>query len=155
MWTLTSDNLTQAKTELNGRRAAVEARYAAELKAIDTDLEEIETLERVAHSFRVKRLSASDAAGPEANEGASGSAVVERDGDSIAVAEMEAMSLAPAAAETTEPEPTATGITTLAATGAIAQLQPPPPLEEPAANSAPKAGSSRWRIRIPSDGEKA
>ena len=152
MWTLTSDNLTQAKTELNGRRTALEARYAAELKAIDTDLEEIETLERVAHSFRAKRLSASDADGPEANEGASGSAVVELDGDSIAVSDLEAMPLALAAAKTTEPEPTA-GITTLTETGAIAQLQPPP--EEPSVNSAPKAGSSRWRIRIPSEGEKA
>jgi hypothetical protein len=34
----------------------LEARYAEEMKAITTELEEIETLERVAYAFAVRRL---------------------------------------------------------------------------------------------------
>lgn len=57
MWNITPDNLKLIKEELKGRRAAVEARYAEELKAIASDLEEIETLERVAYAFAVKHLA--------------------------------------------------------------------------------------------------
>lgn len=56
MWTLTPEYIQQVKEELNGRRAAIEARYADELKSIASDLDEIETLERIAYSFAVKHL---------------------------------------------------------------------------------------------------
>ena len=56
MWNITPDSLQLAKEELKGRQAALEARYAEEMKAITSELEEIETLERVAYSFAVKRL---------------------------------------------------------------------------------------------------
>lgn len=56
MWTLTPEYIEQVKEELNGRRAAIEARYADELKSIASDLDEIETLERMAYSFAVKHL---------------------------------------------------------------------------------------------------
>lgn len=57
MWNITPDNLKLIKEELKGRRAAIEARYAEELKALASDLDEIETLERVAYAFAVKHLS--------------------------------------------------------------------------------------------------
>jgi hypothetical protein len=56
MWTLTPEYIQQVKEELKGRRAAIEARYADELKSIASDLDEIETLERIAYSLAVKHL---------------------------------------------------------------------------------------------------
>ncbi len=57
MWNLTPEYIQQVKEELKGRRAAIEARYADELKTIEADLEEVETLERVAYAVAVKHLS--------------------------------------------------------------------------------------------------
>jgi hypothetical protein len=76
MWNLTPDYIQQVKEELKGRRAAVEARVADELKAIAADLEEIETLERIAYSFAVKHL-------PEPQP-------VEAPGESVEVAALQA-----------------------------------------------------------------
>ena len=56
MWNLTPDYIQQVKEELKGRRAAIEARYADELKAIASDLDELETIERLAYSLAVKHL---------------------------------------------------------------------------------------------------
>jgi hypothetical protein len=56
MWNLTPDYLANTKEELKGRRAAIQARIADEIKAIDIDLEEIEALERAAYAFAVKHL---------------------------------------------------------------------------------------------------
>ena len=56
MWNITPENLKLNKEELKGRRAAVEARYADELKAISSDLDEIETFERVAYAIALKHL---------------------------------------------------------------------------------------------------
>ncbi len=56
MWNLTPESIQQVKEELKGRRAAIEARYADELKTLDADLEEVETLERVAYAVAVKHL---------------------------------------------------------------------------------------------------
>jgi phage-related baseplate assembly protein len=64
MWNLTPDYIQQVKEELKGRRAAIEARYADELKAIAADLDEIETLERIAYNFAVKHLPADPADEP-------------------------------------------------------------------------------------------
>jgi len=65
MWNLTPDYIQQVKEELKGRRAAIEARYADELKAIAADLEDIETLERIAYAFAVKHLPEPAEAGGE------------------------------------------------------------------------------------------
>jgi hypothetical protein len=65
MWNLTPESVAQVKEQLKGRRAAIEARYTGELKALDSDLEEIETLVRIAHSFSVKHLLELAAAMPE------------------------------------------------------------------------------------------
>jgi hypothetical protein len=62
MWNITPDYLKLVKEELKGRRAAIEARYAEELKAIAADLEEIETLERIAYAVAVKHLAADEPA---------------------------------------------------------------------------------------------
>ena len=57
MWNLTPEYLQRLREELSGRRAAIQARYADELKSIEQDLQEIETLERIAYSVAVKHLS--------------------------------------------------------------------------------------------------
>src|ERR1700733_5374767 len=56
MWNLTPEYIEQMKEELKGRRAAIQARYADELKAVEADLEEVETLERIAYAVAVKHL---------------------------------------------------------------------------------------------------
>ena len=56
MWNLTPDYLQQVKEELKGRRTAIQARHTEELKSVETDLAEIETLERVAYAVAVKHL---------------------------------------------------------------------------------------------------
>ncbi len=66
MWNLTPEYLTSVKEELKGRRAAVQARVADELKAIEADLEEVENLERVAYAFAVKHLTEGEPASSEA-----------------------------------------------------------------------------------------
>lgn len=65
MWNLTPEYLTSVKEELKGRRAAVQARVADELKAIEADLEEVETLERIAYAFAVKHLTEGEPASAE------------------------------------------------------------------------------------------
>jgi hypothetical protein len=65
MWNLTPDALQRVKEELKGRRAAIQARYADEVKSIEADLEEIENLERVAYSFAVKHLNDEEQAAAE------------------------------------------------------------------------------------------
>jgi hypothetical protein len=56
MWTLTSDDVQRIKEELKGRRAAIQARYADEIKLLEADLADIETMERVANAFAVRHL---------------------------------------------------------------------------------------------------
>jgi hypothetical protein len=56
MWNLTPEYIQQVKEELKGRRAAIQARHADELKSIEADLEEVESLERIAYAVAVKHL---------------------------------------------------------------------------------------------------
>jgi hypothetical protein len=51
MWSLTSDDVQRAKEHARQRRAEVEARYAEELKSIEAECAEIDTLERIAAEF--------------------------------------------------------------------------------------------------------
>jgi hypothetical protein len=62
MWNLTPEYIEQAKEELKGRRAAIQARIADELKSLDADIEEIETIERLAYAFAAKHLPMDDLA---------------------------------------------------------------------------------------------
>jgi len=153
MWTLTPDNLERAKIELKGRRSAIEARYAAELKAVDADLEEIDTLERVAHSFSLKHLSATDAA-LESREPIHAPVEADMAASSLEVELHERAGSAPEAAESQPAPPTEDLPAASHDANTIAELHPAP--EEPPVSSdrAPK-GSSRWRIRVPSDSEMA
>ena len=56
MWNLTPEYIQQVKEELRGRRAAIQARHADELKSLEQDIEEIEALERMAYAVAVKHL---------------------------------------------------------------------------------------------------
>jgi hypothetical protein len=154
MWTLTPDNLEQAKNELKGRRAAVEGRYAAELKAIDADLEEVETLERIGHSFSAKHLAATAVAPDSGGVPREPVAVEPEVTMASSEAEMEPTAPAPEATETTSTRAVDLP-TVLPNANAVARLQPSP--EEPPASldAAPKGGSVRWRIRMPSDNQMA
>ena len=159
MWILTPSNLAQAKIELKGRRAAIEARYAEELKAIDADLDEIETLERIAHSFSTKHLAGSDIVMSESEEGTREAAATEAE-PNMPVSEPELEPLGTTAAgqepETMKPQLAAQEADSpVTLPNAIAQLRPSP--EEPpvSADTAPKGGSLRWRIRVPSDSKMA
>jgi hypothetical protein len=66
MWNLNPDYVQQVKEELKGRRAAILARHAQELKALEADLDEVETIERLAQSFAAKHLPELAAAKAEA-----------------------------------------------------------------------------------------
>lgn len=153
MWTLTPDSLERAKIELKQRRAAIEARYAAELKVVDTDVKEIETLERVAHSFSVKHLSATDAA-PESSAATHAPVAVEPEAG-IALSELEIEPHEPTAsspkAESQSAAPALDSPTAPPSGGEIAALQTSPEEPQVGPDTVPKV-SSRWRIRVPSDG---
>src|SRR5580765_1555473 len=51
MWNLSGDDVTRAKEELKGRRAAIQARYESELKQLESAIADIETFERTALTF--------------------------------------------------------------------------------------------------------
>jgi len=51
MWNLSGDDIERAKTELKGRRAAIQAQYDSEMKKLDADLANLEMFERAAMSF--------------------------------------------------------------------------------------------------------
>jgi uncharacterized protein YdcH (DUF465 family) len=68
MWNLTPEYLEQVKEELKGRRAAVQARIADELKSLDDDIEEIETIERLAYAFAAKHVRVDEPASAEKDE---------------------------------------------------------------------------------------
>jgi len=156
MWTLTPDCLSQVKNELKGRRDAIEARYAQELRAIDTDLEEIATLERIAYSISAKHLPGVDDVSSKSEAGAHPSSRAEPDAatqiSESRPPEPMPVSLKP---ETVEIQEAVSEAISAVLPNPVAQLQPSQ-VELPAsAGSPPKAGLSRWRIRFPSDGEVA
>jgi uncharacterized protein YecE (DUF72 family) len=57
MWKLTPEYIEQVKEELKGRRAAIQARHADELKSLEQDIVELEALEKLAYAVAVKHLS--------------------------------------------------------------------------------------------------
>lgn len=56
MWNITPERIQLLKEELKGRLAAIEARYAEEVKGITSDLKDIEGLERALSAFAVKHF---------------------------------------------------------------------------------------------------
>src|SRR5579875_3400599 len=54
MWSISSEDIERAKERLRRRRGEIEARYAEELQALDTELKAIAALERVAVDFASK-----------------------------------------------------------------------------------------------------
>lgn len=69
MWSISSEDIERAKERLHQRRSEIEARHAEELKALETDGEEIAAIERAAAAFAAKELvpkkAAEDAAPKE------------------------------------------------------------------------------------------
>jgi hypothetical protein len=61
MWTISSDDVHQAKERIDRRRAEVETRYTAEKNALAGEFAAIEALERIAAEFAL-RHSGEDAA---------------------------------------------------------------------------------------------
>ena len=51
MWTLSLNDILSAKEEINGRRAAIRARYEKDLKSVEDELTNITTLENAAKLF--------------------------------------------------------------------------------------------------------
>jgi hypothetical protein len=51
MWNLSGDDISRAKEELKGRRAAIKAHYDKEMKQLEADIAAIESFERAAVDF--------------------------------------------------------------------------------------------------------
>jgi hypothetical protein len=51
MWNISSNDVEQAKESIRLRRAAAEARYEDEMRALDAEFAAVETLERAASEF--------------------------------------------------------------------------------------------------------
>jgi len=58
MWNLNSKDVQHAKELAALRRTEIEARHAQELEALNTELSDIETLERIAAEFALKHKAA-------------------------------------------------------------------------------------------------
>jgi hypothetical protein len=54
MWNITPEDVERAKQELQGRRAAIQARYEDEVHKLTAELDDIETFERVAAEFALR-----------------------------------------------------------------------------------------------------
>lgn len=54
MWSISSNDVLQAKGRLQSRRANIESRYAEETKALDVEFAAIEALERIAEEFALR-----------------------------------------------------------------------------------------------------
>jgi hypothetical protein len=121
MWNLSLNDILSAKEELNGRRAAVKARYEKDLQAIEDDLRNIMTLETAASAFL--QAHRQERASEEAPE-------------SVASVE-EADSVGPAPAVETVAE--------LSQQAYLSERDEPEPALSFDANSDRKV--SRWRIR--------
>ena len=79
MWNLTAYDVNRIKGQLQARRARIDTKYAEETKALDADVADLETLDRVAAALALKYKSG-DSADPskESSENAEdGSPLVE------------------------------------------------------------------------------
>jgi hypothetical protein len=75
MWNISANDVQQARERLEHRRTEIEARYAEEKQALETELAVIETLERAASEFALRHsqedagTEAEPAAGIDPTEG--------------------------------------------------------------------------------------
>jgi hypothetical protein len=67
MWNLTSHDIHRIRGQLQARRARIDAKYAEDTKALDGDVADLETLERVAASVALKYNTANWAETSEEN----------------------------------------------------------------------------------------
>jgi uncharacterized protein YecE (DUF72 family) len=98
MWKLTPEYIEQVKEELKGRRAAIQARHADELRALEEDIAELESLEKLAYAVAVKHVPISD----EAED--------LREPELPAIAELQGSAAEPADVATARPEPEVKGL---------------------------------------------
>jgi hypothetical protein len=145
MWNLTPESLLSAKEELKGRQAAIQARLSHELGTLEADLEEIETLERLAYAFAVKHLSDGEVVAEVRQETI---ALLE----SVAVAEAVLDDPHPASAvehsegsEGVEADPKTLAVFAVSTTEEAEVSEPFPQTK------GDKGTSSRWRVRVGSD----
>ena len=68
MWNLTTYDVNRIKGQLQARRARIDAKYAEETKALDADVADVETLERVATALSLKYQSNDSANSSEESE---------------------------------------------------------------------------------------
>ena len=66
MWNLNGNDIKKAKEELEARRATLTSKYEEEMKQIDTELADIEAVERVAVNFVSNRKNGD--ASPKSDE---------------------------------------------------------------------------------------
>ena len=127
MWNLSGDDVTRAKEELKGRRAAIQARYESELKQLESAIADIETFERTALTF-MANFQGEEAPPANVAEPAPAPETTAADG----AGEPSSAASAPEQAAVSEPAASE------------------PAAGEPAANekAANEKGSSRWRMRL-------
>lgn len=65
MWSLTSEDVRQAREYASRRRTEIEERYCEELRTLDAELAELDAMERLAGEFASKRLRAEGVASVE------------------------------------------------------------------------------------------
>jgi hypothetical protein len=61
MWNLTTYDVNRIKGQLQARRARIDAKYTEETKALDADVADLDTLERVAAALALKYKSGDSA----------------------------------------------------------------------------------------------
>ena len=64
MWNLTAEDVQRAIEELNGRRAAIQAQFDAEMSRLDAELAGIKTVERYATDFISKHKEGASTVDP-------------------------------------------------------------------------------------------
>ena len=147
MWNLTPESLQSAKEELKGREAAIRAHLATELGTLEADIEEINTLERLAYAFAAKRLSDGEVASEAEPETIAllQRAPIEEAILGVSPAALAAEHLADSEAIAVESELTVVFDDAAVCETAAAEVFPQP--------TGRKGAGSRWRMRIESDAE--
>lgn len=143
MWTISSNDVQQVKDRIDCRRSEIETRYAAEIKALDSESAAVEELERVAAEFALRHSRGDpDTPTPAAADAAPAEAFAEPTGQAEPIGQAE---------PTDEAEPTSEADPMGSAVDA--EAAPPPAAEVDAAGYGEanlsfdilKPGS-RWRL---------
>ncbi len=144
MWNITSNDVQQAKDQLQHRRAEIEQRYAEEKQALDAETAVIETLERAASAFALKRGREDAAAAVEPAE--TGPSTAEA-GDPFEASDTPEDDAVAAAEPSAEPDPPAAGdvgnsldILKPGSRWRLYRGNRPPEPEESSGNAFPTAG---------------